>query len=244
MSSLSDLFDGIISYTVYGLIDPQAPSEIRYVGCCLTSRYESGARKKKHLCTKHDPSNQTKNQWIESVKAVGRKPEMVTLELATDVDWEEKERYWIAKIREDGHRLTNLTDGGNGALGLVHSEETKVKQREFRHTEEAKVKIRDALTGRPRTDEHRANLSAAKKGIPLTEKQRTAIAAGKAKNPQCMARYTKGESNGRAILTDDDVREIRKAKGIKSSRLIAIAYGVCQSVVKRIWSGKRWGHVQ
>lgn len=55
---------------------------------------------------------------------------------------------------------------------------------------------------------------------------------------------TKGEAHGRAKLSDDDVRNIRRylAQGA-TQRAIGELYGVAPSVISRIKTGKRWAHV-
>lgn len=42
-------------------------------------------------------------------------------------DWIESERFWIAKYRNEGARLLNLTDGGEGLAGLPMSQSHKDK---------------------------------------------------------------------------------------------------------------------
>lgn len=61
--------------------------------------------------------------------------------------------------------LTNLTDGGEGMSGFVHSAETKKYWSETRKgrrmSEEAKAKISAALKGRKKSPEHAAKVGAA-----------------------------------------------------------------------------------
>ena len=68
------------------------------------------------------------------------------------------ERERIAFWREANVDLTNLTDGGDGVSGFVHSEETKKlwsSQRKGRPvSEEGKTKRSNTLKGRPKTKEH------------------------------------------------------------------------------------------
>jgi hypothetical protein len=54
----------------------------------------------------------------------------------------------------------------------------------------------------------------------------------------------KGERHSQAQLTDDGVRQIRRmlAQGLSQEK-IAMNFGIYQSVVSRIKSGKAWGHV-
>jgi group I intron endonuclease len=75
----------------------------------------------------------------------------------------EREIFYIAKFREDGHSLLNLTAGGEGVLGYVHSEETRRKKSESmkktiagrpahnrgsKHSEETKKKMSESQKGK------------------------------------------------------------------------------------------------
>lgn len=55
---------------------------------------------------------------------------------------------------------------------------------------------------------------------------------------------TAGERNPAAKLSDDDVRHIRRMKGSVYQRVLADQYGVEQSVISGIWSGKTWRNVK
>jgi len=53
-----------------------------------------------------------------------------------------------------------------------------------------------------------------------------------------------GEKNGQSKLSDRDVRKIRvRCKGSESQRIIAADFGVGQSVISRIKTGRAWGHL-
>jgi group I intron endonuclease len=79
-------------------------------------------------------------------------------------DLKSAERWWIAELRNLGYSLLNLTDGGEGNLGWVPSEETRRR-------------IGDANRGRlkgrkptrvygPISEEHRTAVGAAHRGVP------------------------------------------------------------------------------
>lgn len=53
----------------------------------------------------------------------------------------------------------------------------------------------------------------------------------------------RGESSGRALITDDDVRVIRSLAGVVDAREIAARFGINRSTVYGIINGRRWGHV-
>ena len=54
-----------------------------------------------------------------------------------------------------------------------------------------------------------------------------------------------GNRNGKAVLTTEQVLEMRElyARGGMSQRALAARYGIRQSAVSRIVTGKRWGHL-
>lgn len=53
--------------------------------------------------------------------------EWVELELVVESKLKRAEQKWITKLKNDGHDLLNLTDGGEGTFGFRHSEEQKAK---------------------------------------------------------------------------------------------------------------------
>jgi group I intron endonuclease len=52
------------------------------------------------------------------------------LEEVDDSNWKEKEKYWIKHIKENGYKLTNMTDGGDGNNNQVFTEESKERRRQ------------------------------------------------------------------------------------------------------------------
>lgn len=58
-------------------------------------------------------------------------------------------------------------------------------------------------------------------------------------------RCQRGSRNGMAKLSEDDVAEIRKlAEAGEAGTVIAARYGVHQSQISRILSGRRWKHTE
>lgn len=225
------------SLVIYQLICPMS-KETRYVGCCLERRIL--IRYAHHLC---DTGNSDKVKWLNVLLHKNLKPKLNILERVSKKDWEDRERYWIAYYTKQGAKLFNQTQGGKGPLGYKKSESTKEKHRSLRHTQEVKEKIRKRFLGISKTEQHRENISRAKTGKPWTEHQRKVLKEVAIQNPQWHSRYRKGESNGRAILTEEKVREIRKLKGILPLRKIAEKYCICYDAVKRVLSNKTWSHV-
>lgn len=76
---------------------------------------------------------------------------------ADEVELDERERWWIAKLGTHGERGYNLTDGGDGVKGLVHTPETRARMSEARRGEKN-------VNWGGLTDEHRQCISRAKIG--------------------------------------------------------------------------------
>ena len=84
-----------------------------------------------------------------------------------------RECFYIAALRDGGHRLLNVTDGGQGTLGRVFSEETLKRMSEAQKgrpghswSPESKERLSKALTGRVISDEARKRMSESAAGNP------------------------------------------------------------------------------
>lgn len=137
-------------FIVYALIDPRN-GEPRYVG-----KSQAGLRRPRaHLYPSSLRANNHKNNWIKSLEVNGFVPSIVVVEdVGQSEGLYEAEQRWIGKYREAGFQLTNLTDGGPGIIGHVHSEETiakmSAKSKGRPVSAEARKKLSLTMTGRKR----------------------------------------------------------------------------------------------
>ena len=141
---------------IYILKDPRN-EEVRYVGKTsrgLNKRFGQHMRdkKKNHRCN-----------WIQSLKKEGLKPILELIEtVVADGDWAEREKYWIEYYRKLSVNLTNQTDGGEGVVGRVVSEETREKIRQsnlgIKSSPEAREKMRQFRLGKNLTEEQKRKL--------------------------------------------------------------------------------------
>ena len=68
------------------------------------------------------------HRWLAKAKREGRTVCIKWIEtVPSDKDWAEREMFWINKHRENGDKLLNLTEGGEGLSGHKFSEPHKKK---------------------------------------------------------------------------------------------------------------------
>lgn len=112
----------------------------------------------------------------------------------------------IKDLKDQGIKLCNRTDGGEGALGFKHSEEAKEKLRKLKtgvkYSDEANAKKRQALIGRKVSDLSIAKLVERNKTMVLSEetkKHLSEIRKGKNTGPrseETKRRMTEGKIRG------------------------------------------------
>ena len=165
--------------------------------------------------------------------------EFVLLEEVADITKViEREQAWLDELRPtDRARGFNLSPTASSVLGL-------------RFTPEQRERVAAGQRGRPKSAEHRANIWANRQ---MTNEHRARLAAngragrGRPKSPDRRHRIGAAQSgslNHQAKLTEDDVRAIRQrlAAG-ERGRHLAAEFGVHESIVSEIKSGRRWRHV-
>jgi hypothetical protein len=160
---------------VYALVTACEPENYRYIGRTSEKPHR---RLSKHLTAARQMENTYVYRWMRKSIAKGTSIEIVVLE--GNLTYEEsgvRETFLIRKFREEGYRLTNLTDGGDGGRlgnsGWKHTEETLAKMRGNKHClgrkdslETREKKRLSAIgnksnTGRKASEEARANMRAA-----------------------------------------------------------------------------------
>jgi len=117
---------------IYGLVDPRT-NNLMYVG------KSSGAlkRAKSHWSKTTLRLGRAKcDSWVRKLRSLNLYPVIEILEdfgiyLKEDIKINEilniSESFWIASVRASGAKLLNMTDGGDGLNGRLHTIETKEK---------------------------------------------------------------------------------------------------------------------
>lgn len=159
---------------IYVLIDPRS-DEIRYVGWT----YDVEKRVRDHISKARKQHNYKAN-WLVQLENEGLRPLYRVLESGTG-DWAAAEQRWIAYYRAEGARLTNLTNGGEGIVGYVFSEETRQRmsaaKKGRKQSPEAIERSHAPLRGRKRPAWIGAKISATRKarGYTLSDETKEKI---------------------------------------------------------------------
>lgn len=139
---------------VYALARKSEPTTYRYVGI---SRYETPEKRYKgHKLSAKNGVRRPLYDWMRKYDDV------IYVTLEKDISYSEAvslEIYYIAKFGSESHDLLNMTDGGEGSIGLKHAA-SSIKKMSKSHT------------GVPLSDSHRAAMSAAQKGRKHSEETR------------------------------------------------------------------------
>ncbi len=156
----------------------------------------------------------------------------------------ELERLWVISLDSTNPKVGyNLTFGGKGLSRST--DESKQKNKEarartgFRHTEEAKDRIRVAMTGREVSKETRAKISKICKGRTYSDETLAKMSAS-AKNKKPMTEETKKKigdaSRGRIDSPETKAKKSASRVGIKYSEE---TIGKMREVRKQWWVEKR-----
>jgi hypothetical protein len=143
-----------------------------------------------------------------------------------DIEHQEAKKIETLLIEKYGRKdlglgnLVNMTDGGEGALGVIVSEETRQKLSEAqkgenngffgkKHSEETRLKYRD----RTYSEETRRKMSEAKKGIPRPEETTRKISETRKGKPLSEeAKWKMGETYRGKTLSEEHRQKISEAK--------------------------------
>lgn len=150
---------------IYILRDPIS-KKIRYIGKANDpkKRYNS------HICLKSGKGRHLWN-WILMLKKKGFMPILEVIEEVNKNEWKIFEKYYIKKYRENGNKLVNLTNGGEGSDGYRHTNEVK-KEMRLNHKDVSgkknpnygKLGLLSPNYGRKNTEETKNKMSMAQRG--------------------------------------------------------------------------------
>lgn len=143
---------------VYALTEPDT-GDIRYIG--KTASMTADQRYRQHVQLSAKARTHCAN-WIRGLLRAGRQPGLKVLE-ECDGDGCAEEIRHIELAKQAGARLTNHTDGGEGTLGMKHSDESREKRRQKqlgrKHTPEVLARLSASLKASEAAKQWREHLA-------------------------------------------------------------------------------------
>lgn len=174
--ALDIVLDGERWTFIYALADSRPGGGIRYVG--KSNRpYE---RVKQHVLPHLNIDNVQKNLWLRELRDSHNSPRVIIIEAVPLDSWQDAEIKWIARLRAEGHDLTNTMNGGNGSRFVSEEARQKISaaQKGRVRTPETIAKLRRSLTGRIIPPETRAKMGVSRRGVPRPAHVIAKISAG------------------------------------------------------------------
>ncbi len=235
-------------FYIYSLSHP-VTKEIRYIG--KTSR-----TLKKRLSEHVSPSKLNsekghKSSWVKSLLRIGLKPEIVLIKETTSDNFVEDEIETIRVYRENGFRLVNETDGGEGHFGYKKSKESVEKTvaglKKFYENNPGQNK------GKVFSEEHKKNISLGKIGKRPNVSEESKRSRSKAtKSWWANPENAKAHGLSRRKLTPEQentikelylkrelsIRQIRERFNISATVVMNAAYGRNSKIEKRVTERK------
>lgn len=135
-------------------------------------------------------------------------------------------------------KLSNMTDGGEGAAGYRHTEEHKSKMLGNQY---GKLVKKNGFKGKTHSNEQKAKWSESRKGVTSPRKGVTLSEETRSKISQSRIGLIVQK---RRVLTDEQVREIRVLLPQHSIAALARKYGVGESTIRRLRDGERYTEVK
>lgn len=157
--------------------------EKRYVGQThdIQFRFEEEIREAQNTKKK---CNCHRCNWIRKVFKNNGKIDIVILEKCTEKTINDLEIFWISELRKQGHRLTNMTEGGEGVRGWKHTEIALSKMRGRKMPKEWCEAISRRFKGRVISEEHRRNLGNSLKGKSFSKEHKRKLSEASKGKPK------------------------------------------------------------
>lgn len=233
---------------VYGIVDTREPDRIRYVGlttCGLETRMRN------HWAYARRSENPSKIQaWLKSRL---NQPEVVQIKELFEAEsleaLKEAEVKHIAHYRALNQADLNLTDGGDGNLGVLRTEESKTRMSEkYRQTGGPSAKLNweqvREIRERRVAEYSKAEILASEYGVARTAIDRilkNQLWFDPAFDPSTLAPRAPGSISTAKLTMDqvNEMRDLRKAQWV-SSRSLAQKYGVKEATIQFILNNKSY----
>lgn len=240
--------------TIYLICDPRS-GEPRYVG--VTSQKLRERMRVHRYTAKKTNEPWPLYKWWRKIDGLGLEPIVEVIEVTED---RHREAFWIAHYRQKSDSLLNVQPGGDFPPSLNPDTARKIgdalrgRKQTLEHrlnSGRARLGLRptpEAIAKRKATVANRSPEERARYSANVSAARRKAIAEGRLTFPKGRVNppesIPRGEKNGLAKLSDDDVIEMRRLFALgASTSAISRKFGVSQPNAHRIIVGQTWKHL-
>ncbi len=139
---------------------------------------------------------------------------------------DDREIYYIRKLREEGYNLKNLTNGGDGGIMSIPGVGEKIRQANLgsKRSKETKKKMSEARIGIKFTDEHKNNLSIARKKRKTTQATRNKCSKT-SKGKINIKKFEMTDPGGNVYITDNGLTVFCEENGLTKANIVKVADG-------------------
>jgi len=209
---------------IYGLKEKNK-NEIRYIGlttCLLQHRF------RRHL---NDKKINHKTNWIKKIGKTNIEIIIIEDNISNIDILHEKEIFYIDRYRKERHRLTNITNGGEGWYNMKFSEKHK-KNIKLNHANVSGEN--NPMYGKKHTIEAKNKIREFKLNFKISNETKERLKLKK-----------RGENNSKSKLTENEVLKIREYYNEKmySQRVLGEMFNVNQPAIHKIVNRINWKHI-
>jgi group I intron endonuclease len=139
---------------------------------------------------------------------------------------DDKEIYYIRKLREEGYNLKNLTDGGDGGIMTTPGISEKIRKAHLgrKCSEDTKKKMSEARIGMKFTDEHKKKLSIARKKRKTTQKTKDKCSKT-SKGKINIKKFKMTDPEGNVYITESGLTVFCEENNLTTANIIKVANG-------------------
>lgn len=210
-------------HLIYAFIDEkQKPF---YIG----RTYKLSKRKKEHLAEVKYGNTLPKYNKLRKLIKEGNDFNLLVIVIEDNIPSsliEEKEIYYISKLRKEGYKLKNLTDGGEGSINTIPGIYEKLKKIHTgkKRSQTTKDRIRESKKGKEFSQTHKDNLSIARKKRII--KLETRIKASKtSKGNINIKKYKLIDPYGKEYITENGLTFFCEQHDLTRANLMQVVSG-------------------
>lgn len=212
------------SHLIYAFIDDKG--QYFYIGkTCDINR-----RNKEHLFEINKGNNLPKYNKLRKLLREGHDFHSLVIIVEDGLSCDQiddREIYYIRKLREEGYTLKNLTDGGDGGIMSIPGVGDKIRAANLdrKCSDLTKKKISESNKGKRFTKEHREKLSIARKKRKTTKATREKCSKT-SKGKINTKKFEMIDPDGNVYITENGLTMFCEEHGLSAPNIIKVLNGV------------------